>query len=184
MEDKERKRSNSGILKMIYFFSLLFFCMIGYMIYFIVWQAPDLMGSPYNSRMEVFDRRFIRGAILSSDGQVLARTETEGDTEKRVYPYGSLFAHSVGYSTKGKTGLEAAANFYLMESNINPLRQLFRELTDRKSPGDNVVTTLDTGLQKAASDALGERAGAVICMEPSTGKILAPNGLAGFPLSV
>lgn len=180
MEDKERKRSNSGILKMIYFFSLLFFCMIGYMIYFIGWQAPDLMGSPYNSRMEVFDRRFIRGAILSSDGQVLARTETEGDTEKRVYPYGSLFAHSVGYSTKGKTGLEAAANFYLMESNINPLRQLFRELTDRKSPGDNVVTTLDTGLQKAASEALGERAGAVICMEPSTGKILAMVSYPGF----
>ncbi len=36
----------------------------------------------------------------------------------------------------------------------------------------NVVTTLDLDLQKTASDALGNNRGAVIAMEPDTGKIL------------
>ena len=39
--------------------------------------------------------------------------------------------------------------------------------------GDTVVTTLDADLQKAAYQALGEKKGAVVVMEPKTGKILA-----------
>ena len=48
-------------------------------------------------------------------------------TEIREYPFGDLFAQSVGYSTKGKTGIEALANFYLMESNSNPVVQVANE---------------------------------------------------------
>ena len=44
---------------------------------------------------------------------------------------------------------------------------------ERAEHGDNVVTTLDVDLQKACYDALGSNRGAVIVMEPSTGKILA-----------
>ena len=43
----------------------------------------------------------------------------------------------------------------------------------RKYQGDNVVTTLDADLQEAAYDALGANKGAVVVMDPSTGKILA-----------
>ena len=39
--------------------------------------------------------------------------------------------------------------------------------------GDTVVTTLDADLQEAAYQALGEKKGAVVVMEPKTGKILA-----------
>lgn len=39
--------------------------------------------------------------------------------------------------------------------------------------GDSVVTTLNLELQEAAYDALGNYKGAVVVMEPSTGKILA-----------
>ena len=42
-----------------------------------------------------------------------------------------------------------------------------------KSPGDNVVTTLDYGLQATAYDALGYYKGAIVVLEPFTGKILA-----------
>ncbi len=178
---KQKQRANRQIVGTIFFFSLLFFCMIAYMVYFILVQAPDLMGSPYNSRMDVFNNRYIRGELLANDGQVLARTDVAEDgTETRVYPLGSLFAHVVGYSTKGKTGLEAVSNFYLMKSNMNPLTQVVNELTEQKSQGDNVVTTLDVGLQKTVSDALGDRRGAVVCMEPGTGKILAMVSKPGY----
>ena len=42
----------------------------------------------------------------------------------------------------------------------------------RKSVGDNMVTTLNVNLQQIASDALGKNRGAVIAIEPDTGKIL------------
>lgn len=169
-----KRKSNKGILRVIYFFAFLFMGMIGYMIYFIAFQAPDLMSNAYNARMDVFNNQYVRGEILSADGQVLARTDTAQDgTETRVYPFGDVFAHPVGYSTKGKTGLEAASNFYLMASNINPLQKIYNELMETKSQGDNVVTTLDSGLQQRAYSALGDHDGAVVCMEPSTGRILA-----------
>ena len=182
-----KQKSNRNIVGFIYFFALLFFAMIGYMIYFIGWQAEDLMGNAYNPRMEVFNDRFVRGAILSADGQVLAQTAVtdtrvnqdgsvnpEGTyTETRQYPFGGVFAQAVGYSTKGKTGLEALANFYLMQSNANPVTQVVNEIMETKSLGDNVVTTLDAGLQKVAYDALGDQKGAVIAVNPTTGEVLA-----------
>lgn len=110
MKNNKRK-SNHEIVACIYFFSALFFAMIAYMVYFVGFRAADLMGNPYNARTEVFNDQFIRGNILSSDGQILAKTEItenkdqDGNAttiEKRVYPFGEVFAQAVGYSTKGK----------------------------------------------------------------------------------
>ncbi len=181
------RKSNKSIIRFIYFFALLFFAMIGYMVYFIGWGSDDLMGNSYNPRMEVFNNRFVRGAIISSDGQVLARTvvsdtrkNADGSdnpdgtyTETREYPFGKVFAQSVGYSTKGKTGLEELANFYLMESNSNPVVQVANEITETKSLGDNVIVTLNAGLQQVAYEALGDHNGAVIAVNPKTGEVLA-----------
>lgn len=52
------------------------------------------------------------------------------------------------------------------------MEKVINELRGEKNLGDNVVTTLDLDLQKTASDALGNNRGAVIAMEPDTGKIL------------
>lgn len=176
-----KKRSNNGILKVIYGVSLLFFVMIGYLIYFIGFQAEDLMGNSYNARMDVFSDRFVRGSILSSDGVVLAQTQVAEDgTETRVYPYGDMFAHVVGYSTRGKTGLEALANFYLLKSHVNLAEQVANELMDVKNIGDNAVTTLDFQLQQLAYEALGDKSGAVIAMDPKTGKVLCMVSKPGF----
>ncbi len=95
--------------------------------------------------------------ILSNDGTVLAKTNVAEDgTEVREYPYGSLFAHVVGYSDQGKTGLESLANFYLLSSHMNLVEQAVNELSDAKTgrPGGDYA---GCGLQQAASDALGDR---------------------------
>lgn len=170
----DNKSSDRAIFRIILFFFLLFFMMLAWMLYFIVWRAPELMGSPYNARMEVFDSRIKRGSIISSDGQPLAATyiNDEGE-EERVYLLGESLAHVVGYSQKGKTGLEQRANFYLMSSDISPVEKLFNELSERKSPGNNVFTSLDAGLSELAYSLLKGRSGAIICMEVGTGRILA-----------
>jgi peptidoglycan glycosyltransferase len=84
-----------------------------------------------------------------------------------------MFAHVVGYSTSGRTGIESIANFNLLRSNTFFLEKAGNELQGEKNSGDNVITTLNYELQAAAYEALGSYNGAVVILEPSTGKILA-----------
>lgn len=171
----EKKRSRNREFTIIsYFFVAIFVSLIGYLVYFTVWKSEDFINSPYNTRQDTFADRVVRGQILSSDGQVLARTDVDSaGNETRVYPYSNVFAHVVGYATQGKSGLESEANFELLTSHAFFLDQLKNQFQGNKNPGDNVVTTLNATLQQTAYDALGDRRGAVVVMEPSTGKILA-----------
>ena len=90
-----------------------------------------------------------------------------------MYPYDNLFAHAVGYATNGRFGVEAAANYYLINSNARLSDKVASDVAGSKYPGDSVVTTLDVGLQEVAAKSLGVYKGAIIVSEPSTGKILA-----------
>jgi peptidoglycan glycosyltransferase len=173
-KDKSDPDSNKGILFFTYLMVGAFVCMIGYFGYFLQIRGETVINNSYNARLDRFSDRIVRGEILSNDGRVLARTEAgEDGREQRIYPYGSLFAHAVGYWDHGKTGLEALANFYLLTSHINLAERTINELSGVKNIGDNVITTLDVDLQKIAWDALGEQRGAVVVMEPDTGKLLA-----------
>ena len=155
-------------------FILLFLGMAGYVIYFDAALSEDFINSPYNTRQDTFAERVIRGPIVSSGGQVLARTDVAEDgTEIRVYPYGELFAHVVGYDSNGKSGLESEANFNLLTSHAFFVDQINNEFKGRKNMGDTVVTSLDPDLQMTAYSALGGYRGAVIAIEPKTGRILA-----------
>ena len=167
-------KANRHILILTYSMVLLFLGLGGYFSYFLLVDSNRVINNSYNARLDRFADRVIRGEIVSNDGHVLAQTQVnEEGKEIRVYPYDSLFAHVVGYSVNGKTGLESLANFYLLSSHVNGVEQIINELAGKKNPGDRVVTTLDLDLQKTAYDALGNRKGAIIVMEPDTGKVLA-----------
>ena len=145
-----------------------------WIVYFLAFVSEDFINSPYNSRQDTFADRVVRGRILTRDGEVLARTDIdEYGNEERVYPYGRIFAHVVGFSTNGKSGLESEANFHLLSSHEFFIDQMRKEFAGRKNLGDDVTTTLDLELQRAAYEALGDRRGAVFALEPKTGKILA-----------
>lgn len=150
--------------------------MMGYFVYFQVVRSEDFINSSYNTRQDSFANNIVRGNILSADGQVLAKTETDSEgNEVRSYPFDNMFSHIVGYSTvkNGRAGIEAWANFNLLRSNSFFLEKAVDEVTNEKSVGDNVITTLDYSLQRTAYNALGSNKGAVVVLEPSTGKILA-----------
>lgn len=174
-------KANRNILKLAYVMVALFLALIAYMGYFLQMKSEDVINNSYNARLDSFADRIVRGQILASDGTVLAETQVdEAGNETRVYPFGSVYSHAVGYSTKGKTGIEALANFYLLTSHVNLMEQALNQMGGEKNIGDNVYTTLDPQLQQAAYDALGDRRGAVIAMEPDTGKILAMVSKPGF----
>ena len=110
---------------------------------------------------------------MSSDGEILAQTNVSDDgTEERSYPYSNIFAHVVGYDTNGKSGLESEANFQLLSSHEFFLTQIKNEFMGAKNVGDTVVSTLNADLQTTAYNSLGDRRGAVVVIQPSTGKIL------------
>ena len=175
------QRANEDILGLVYGAVFLFLCLVVYLGYFLTVNREAVINNAYNARLDTFAARVERGKILGSGGEVLAQTQTDEEgRETRIYPYGSLFAHAVGYSGRGKTGLEQLANFYLLSCHVNPLRQAADYLAGRKSFGDTLVTTLDPVLQQTARKGLGDNKGAVVVMEPDTGRILAMVSNPGF----
>ena len=121
-KSKPNPKANRNILWFVYAAVFLFLAMGIYLGYFLVVKSDTVIDNPYNARATIFEDRVTRGKILADDGTVLARTVTatgSDGTETREYPYGSLFAHVVGYSTVGKTGIESLANFDLLRSHTN-----------------------------------------------------------------
>lgn len=174
MKTNSNPKANRHMLILTYGVVFLFVGLAAYYCYFLFIRSDTVINNSYNARLDSFADRVVRGEIRSSDGRVLARTDVDGEgNETRVYPFESLFAHAVGYSTNGKTGMEAISNFYLLTSHVNIVEQVVNEMSSIKNQGDNVVSTLDVDIQKTAYDALGKRNGAVVVMEPDTGKILA-----------
>lgn len=173
-EPKKPNDKNREFVVVAYSFFAMFLCMMGYFFYFQYEESEQFINSPYNKRQELFTQDVIRGEIYSADGVTLAETIVDEDgTETRFYPYGRIFSHVVGYSTHGQTGIESVANFSLLRANIAYMEKIVADLKGEKSPGDSVTTTLDYELQLRAFDALGTYDGAVVVMEPETGKILA-----------
>ena len=121
---------------------------------------------------------------------------------RRHYPYGGLASHQLGYIGKvspsqrkkdqsdiglliGQGGLEKIYDNYLRGTagtrmiQVNAAGRQVKDLgIEEPRPGMDLYLTLDLDAQKAAEDGLGDRAGAVVAMDPNTGEILA---LASHP---
>ncbi len=125
----------------------------------------------------------------------------------RHYPHGELFSHAIGYVGRineaetqeldetdyrgtfhvGKVGVEkyyedilhGDVGYQNVESNAHGrvLRVLERIAP---VPGKDLTLSLDYRVQKAAYDALGERRGAVVAIDPLTGGVLALVSTPGF----
>jgi penicillin-binding protein A len=143
--------------------------------YWQVVQSQDLSEDPRNPLVVQASRSAPRGQILAADGQVLARNSGRGPNAVRVYPY-PVFAPVIGYKSLlfGTAGLERAYDQQLIGlRTLSPGDEFFAKFRgDRYDPAD-LVTSLDVDLQQAAADALGSDSGAVVAIEPSTGRILA-----------
>ncbi len=176
---KEKKltktRDNTReIIGVMIFFVIIFISMMVYLSHFVATNEQELINNSYNSRQELLLSQNYRGTIYSADGQALAETifDTAGN-EYRDYPYDNLFSHVVGFSTNGRTGIEAYSNYYLINSNISLGEKVANTTAGLKNPGNSVITSLDVDIQQAAYKALGVYDGAVIVTECSTGRVLA-----------
>ena len=53
--------------------------MMGYLTYFNIAEAGDVVKNPYNKMIDSQADKVIRGNILASDGSVLATTKVDAD---------------------------------------------------------------------------------------------------------
>lgn len=139
--------------------------------------AEDIRSRPGNLRtiLAQYDRE--RGPILVDGEEVALSVPTDGDlTYLRRYPLGPLYAHVTGYYSLvyGASGIERAENEVLSGSDARLfVRRVGDLLTGETTEGGAVALTLDPGAQAAAAEALGDRRGAVVALDPTTGAILA-----------
>jgi peptidoglycan glycosyltransferase len=140
-----------------------------------VLQASKLQNDPRNNRNTVKDFSSPRGDILSADGTILAQSVPSNDQYdlQRTYPEGELFGHLTGFFSfnYGSEGLEREYNDELAghEKSISHFTDL---LTDKVTTED-VTITVTKKMQQVAKDALGDKHGAVVALNPKTGDILA-----------
>lgn len=183
-EPKELERLTVSVAKVMTVFLTLFILLITYISYFQIFKAPNIANKSTNPRVIAQRNEFLRGPIYDRNNQVIAESEKTGKlSQNRKYPYNDLFAHPIGYSDDrySRSGLEQTYDDYLRDNNKIPvsfegvINKLKSVISSGDSPkvGNSVVTTLDVNIQKAASDALGNRKGAVVVLNPKTGEVLA-----------
>ena len=168
---------NKQIVKLFGLVVVLFAVLIGFTSYWAVFDAKSLKGKEANARPLLEQQQIKRGRILAADGTVLAKSVAKGrGANKRYvrrYPQGSLYGHPVGYSfaRQGDSEFEKSHNDELVGAE-SEFGSILEQLTGRGQEGDDVVTNLDPAAQATAMSALREQGfGAVVAIEPSTGRI-------------
>lgn len=119
---------------------------------------------------------------------------------RRRYLGGTLAAHALGYVGEvteaelgteefkdlksgdqvGRTGLERQYNAVLRGKDgfrrvvVNSFgREMDRLQEEAYTPGNDLYTTIDLDLQRAAEDMIGDNTGAAVALDPRTGEVLA-----------
>lgn len=149
-----------------------------YVLKLAVFDASSIITNPYNKRLGVTDRQIVRGVIYDRNLVSLAETDETGE---RVYSYGKTLSHTVGYfGSVGSYGLEASLNFELERVN-GEIRQRIGNIYDGTPiRGNNAVLTIDAVLSEYAYTKIKNYRGAVVVLEPATGKVLVSVSSPGF----
>ena len=181
---------NRQIVRLTYVSLALVGVLVVMTTYWQTWAAPGLADRQDNAIRRVAEFSVDRGLIFAwQPRRRLARNverTVDGKTLFfRRYPYGRLAAHVVGYSTAGRsrTGLERSLNDYLTASNANLstiVDKALDELRGKPVEGNDVVLNLDLDAQRVALEELGTQCGAVVALDPRTGKVRVMVSSPGF----
>ena len=149
-------------------FAIAFFLLAAYLIYIVVFEGDRNYNNVYNRRITTQEKR---GEIRSRDGQVMARSVRKGDAWIREYPMGNIFSHVVGFVDRDlrTSGIELSHTRELEGLNNNIFRKIAHKIFLGEIQGNNLELTLDSRLQKIASDAIPSGVkGAIVLMNPKT----------------
>jgi len=172
---------NKQIIRLTYVALALVAVLVVMTTYWQTWAAASLADRQDNAIRRVAEFSIDRGLIFSLEPRKRLARNVERKIDRqtlffRRYPFGSLAAHVVGYSTveRSRTGLERSLNDYLTASNANLstlVDKALDELRGKPVQGNDVVTSLDLDAQAVAVEELGANCGAVVALDPRTGEV-------------
>ena len=147
------------------------------------WSANGALNSDgRNSRTTNRDFDTDRGPIMLAGGTTIASTEKSEDGQgsesyQRVYANGPLYAPVTGHFSPAifsMSGIEEKENAVLNGDDPSLFSSRIKTLvTGGSQRGGAVELTIKPEIQQAAYEALGNREGAVVALDPKTGAILA-----------
>ena len=175
---------NAPILKLFCLVLVLFAALAGMTSYNAVINADAYRDNALNKRPQIEQAQVKRGVIRARDGSVLARSVKREDSlyERRYPARAQRFSHVLGYDYAlgiGRAGLERERNAALIGEK-DEVTSIVDDLSGERKVGDNVITNLDPRAQQVALDALGDRRGSVVAIEPATGKVRVMASAPGF----
>jgi penicillin-binding protein A len=138
-------------------------------------EGQALADSKDNRRNAIEQYAYPLGNIIVAGNAITGSAQTKGGDlkYKRTYTDGSLYAAVTGYSSQvfGATQLEGIYKD-LLDGTDTRLKDPLDTITGKRADPGDVVTTIDPAVQKAAYEALGDKKGAAVAIDPKTGKIL------------
>lgn len=165
------------LTRTVFLFTALFAVLIGNITYIQVIKASEYQDMPSNNHTINKARYIKRGSIITADGLTLAESVQQADgTYARSYPNGNLAAHAVGYYSQqyGTMGIENTQNDTLTGSkDYSSWQNALNSLAGISEPGNSVQLTIDSRIQRAAEQALADRVGAIVALDPRSGAVLA-----------
>lgn len=116
------------------------------------------------------------GNIIVAGKAVTGSTRSgSGDLAyKRTYTNGALYAAVTGYASQAYAPTQLEGIYAdLLNGTDTRLKTVMDTVTNKRADPGNVITTIDPDVQKAAYNALGDKKGAAVAVDPKTGRILA-----------
>lgn len=167
-------KSNKRIITVMVSVCSLFLITVVYLTYFTLFQAKDIIKSSANQRIWEKEEKVLRGSVYDRSGVLLAESKQTEKGQKRIYPYGSLYTHTIGYNSRtyGKTNIELKFNDYLLktESVIDVLKRDSRD-EDAFRNGAKLELTLDHGMTELAQKLMAGSNGSIAALNPATGEV-------------
>lgn len=186
---------NGPIRKVAVFVAILMAALLANTTYLSVFRQDQLLADGRNRRVRDAEFAQNRGAILVGNNPIAESVRGDGRFPYvRKYSDGELWSSVTGWYSYdyARSGLEQSYNDELAgTSSEQSFTRIMDVLTGRASQGANVSTALNANAQRAALSALGDKQGAAIAMDYTTGEILAlvstptydPNDLADTNLT-
>lgn len=175
------KQDKRAIIALIGF-CILFIILIIYLSAFQIFKSASLKKNPYNKRLWANEDKVLRGSILDRNGNILAYSNREEGKNERIYNYGNLYSHIIGYSYReyGKAGLEHEYNNVLLDVKNSETYNDIKNIVLPSSTGNDLVLTIDHGMQEKTRKLLTGHKGAIVTMNPTTGEIYSMVSMPDF----